>query len=49
MEERNRMIVEAIEFHIERLLEDGLPIPEPTTVCQVVEVLSPVKLPTANR
>ena len=48
LEEIKRMIVEAIEFHIEGLLEDGLPIPEPTTVCQVVEVLSPVKLPTAN-
>lgn len=29
---------EAIQFHIEGLQEDGLPIPEPTTAVSVVEV-----------
>jgi predicted RNase H-like HicB family nuclease len=28
----------AIEFHIEGLREEGLPIPEPTTVADYVEV-----------
>ena len=30
-------IREAIEFHIEGLREDGLPIPQPTTVVKEVE------------
>jgi predicted RNase H-like HicB family nuclease len=29
---------EAIEFHIEGLREDGLPVPEPTTAVSVIEV-----------
>ncbi|BAZ68984.1 hypothetical protein NIES4106_37530 [Fischerella sp. NIES-4106] len=28
---------EAITFHLESLREDGLPIPEPTTLCEYVE------------
>ena len=27
----------AVEFHIEGLREDGLPVPEPTTLCEYVE------------
>lgn len=30
-EETDQLIREAIEFHIEGLKEEGLPIPEPTT------------------
>lgn len=30
-EEVSRLIGEAIEFHIEGLLEDGEPVPEPTS------------------
>ena len=30
-------IREAIRFHIERLIEDGEPVPEPTTVAEYVE------------
>ena len=30
-------IKEAIEFHLEGLREEGLPIPEPTTLCEYVE------------
>jgi len=37
LEEVERLIREAIEFHIEGLREDGLPVPEPTTVCEYVE------------
>jgi predicted RNase H-like HicB family nuclease len=32
------MIVKAIEFHIEGLIEEGLPIPQPTSITQEVEV-----------
>lgn len=32
-----RLIREAMAFHIEGLREDGLPIPEPTTRCEYVE------------
>ena len=38
IEEVSREITEAIEFHLEGLCEDGLPIPEPSTVCAYVEV-----------
>jgi predicted RNase H-like HicB family nuclease len=37
-EETARMIREAIEFHIEGLKEDGLPVPEPTTEAQQIDV-----------
>lgn len=36
VEEAEREIAEAIEFHIEGLVEDGLPIPEPRTVVEYV-------------
>lgn len=40
-EEVTHNIREAIELHLETLLEDGLPIPEPATESGVVEVASP--------
>ncbi|MEA5506102.1 type II toxin-antitoxin system HicB family antitoxin [Halotia wernerae UHCC 0503] len=39
IEEVKQMIAEAIEFHIEGMLEDGLPIPKPTSIAHEVEVL----------
>lgn len=30
-------IREALQFHIEGLREDGLPVPEPSAVCEYVE------------
>lgn len=38
VEEVERLIREAIEFHIEGLRLDGQPIPEPTTRLEYVEV-----------
>lgn len=38
IEEVSKSIQEAIEFHIEGMKEDGLPIPEPITACQYVSV-----------
>jgi predicted RNase H-like HicB family nuclease len=38
IEEIKRLTQEAIEFHIEGLREDGLPVPEPSTQVAVVEV-----------
>jgi predicted RNase H-like HicB family nuclease len=38
IEDIERLMQEAIEFHIEALREDGLPIPEPTTAVSVIEV-----------
>ncbi|MBD2566234.1 MAG: type II toxin-antitoxin system HicB family antitoxin [Nostoc sp.] len=38
LEEVKQMIAEAIEFHIEGMLEDGLPIPKPTSIAHEVEV-----------
>ncbi len=37
-EEAEREMREAIEFHLEGLREDGLPIPEPSSVVQYVEI-----------
>jgi predicted RNase H-like HicB family nuclease len=37
--EVQQLIVESIEFHIEGLIESGLPIPQPTSIAQEVEVL----------
>ncbi|MGH7998737.1 MAG: type II toxin-antitoxin system HicB family antitoxin [Brasilonema sp.] len=37
IEETKEQIKEAIAFHLEGLREEGLPIPEPTTLCQYVE------------
>src|SRR2546423_10359085 len=34
LEEVERMIREAIQFHIEGLKQDGLPIPPPLTLCE---------------
>jgi predicted RNase H-like HicB family nuclease len=39
-EEVLTLIYEAIEFHIEGLLEDGLPIPAPVSSSEYVEVLA---------
>jgi predicted RNase H-like HicB family nuclease len=38
LEETKRFMEEAVEYHIEGMLEDGLPIPEPTTAASLVEV-----------
>jgi len=37
LEEAEREIGEAVRFHIEGLREDGLVVPEPTSVCEYVE------------
>ena len=37
IEEVEREIREAIRFHIEGLQEDGLPVPEPSAICETVE------------
>jgi predicted RNase H-like HicB family nuclease len=37
-EEVQQMIREAIEFHIEGMRQDGEPVPEPTTMCAMIEV-----------
>jgi len=37
VEEAEREIRAAIQFHIEGLREDGLSIPEPTSICEYVE------------
>jgi predicted RNase H-like HicB family nuclease len=39
-EEVKNLIREAIEFHLEGLKEDNLPIPEPTASAEVVSVPS---------
>ena len=38
MIETEQLIREAVEFHLEGLREDGIPVPEPSTVAQYVEV-----------
>lgn len=38
VEEVRVLIHEAIEFHLEGMREEGLPIPEPTTHAEYVEV-----------
>jgi len=37
LEETENSIREAIEFHVQGLRQDGLPIPEALTVCEYVE------------
>jgi len=37
LQEINQQIKEAIAFHLEGLREEGLSIPEPTTLCEYVE------------
>ncbi|MFH7028134.1 MAG: type II toxin-antitoxin system HicB family antitoxin [Heteroscytonema crispum UTEX LB 1556] len=39
IEEVKALIAEAMEFHIKRMLEDGLAIPKPTTIAHEVEVV----------
>ena len=36
--EVKRLIAKAVPAHLEGLAEDGLPIPEPTSECEYVEV-----------
>ena len=36
--EAKKLIAEAVALHLEGLREDGLPIPEPATECEYVEV-----------
>lgn len=36
-EEVEQRLREAIRFHIEGLREDGLPVPEPTSLCDYVD------------
>ncbi len=36
-EEAGQHIREAIRFHLDGLREDGLPIPEPTSICECLE------------
>jgi predicted RNase H-like HicB family nuclease len=38
VEEIEREIREAIEFHIEGLIEDGLPIPQPASIVEYLEI-----------
>ena len=37
-EEVERLIQEAIEFHIEGMREDGVPIPSPSSFAGIVEI-----------
>jgi predicted RNase H-like HicB family nuclease len=37
IQEVNQQIKEAIAFHLDGLREEGLPIPESTTLCEYVE------------
>jgi predicted RNase H-like HicB family nuclease len=37
LEDVKRLIREAIAFHLEGLREEGMPIPQPTTVAEYVE------------
>ncbi len=41
LEEVKQNLVEAIEFHLEGLKEAGLPIPEPTSQVEYVEIQIP--------
>lgn len=38
IEEVEEQIKEAIVFHLEGMREEGLPIPEPTTLCEYIAV-----------
>jgi predicted RNase H-like HicB family nuclease len=40
MEEVEQLIQEAIEFHIEGMREDGVPVPEPSSTSKEVEVFA---------
>ncbi len=39
VEETKRNMEGAIEFHLQGLREDGLPVPQPSTVAEYVEIL----------
>lgn len=39
-EEVLTLIREAIEFHLEGLLEDGCPVPSPSSTSEVIEVVT---------
>ena len=38
LEETKRSMAEAVDFHIRGMKEDGLPIPEPTSSCEYVQI-----------
>ena len=40
VEEAKHLIQEAIALHLEGLQAEGLPIPEPKTLCEYVEVIA---------
>jgi predicted RNase H-like HicB family nuclease len=46
LEEAKELIQEAISLHLEGLRAEGLPIPEPTTLCEYVEVAANPITPT---
>jgi predicted RNase H-like HicB family nuclease len=37
LEETERLIREAVVLHIKGMREDGLPVPEPATMCEYIE------------
>ena len=41
VEETENEICEAIVFHLDGLRENGLPFPEPSSVCKYVESVTP--------
>ena len=40
LEEVRQTIRTAVDFHIDGLKEDGIPVPEPTTVCDYIEAFT---------
>jgi predicted RNase H-like HicB family nuclease len=38
LDEAKELIQEAIALHLEGLRAEGLPIPEPTTLCEYIEI-----------
>lgn len=42
LEEVKQLIREGMELHLDSMREDGDPIPEPTTMCEYIEVAAPV-------
>ena len=40
VEETERLLREAISLHLDGLLQDGLPIPEPSSVVEYVEIIA---------
>jgi predicted RNase H-like HicB family nuclease len=39
IKETERLLQEAIQLHIDGMKEDGLPIPEPTSIVEYVELM----------